>query len=83
MANVPIYTEQGGAAMTVDTGATLTVNGTLAVDAGATVTGLIKGSQQDAIADLADPATATAEEIATAHNALLAALRLAGVIAAE
>lgn len=39
------------------------------------------GSQSGAIADHADPATATATDIATKQNEILAALRSLGIIA--
>lgn len=41
------------------------------------------GTPAAAIADHADPATATAEEIATKQNTILAALRTFGIVASE
>jgi hypothetical protein len=58
-----------------------TIGGDINVVAGAKV--LADGTQATAIADHADTTTATTEEIATKQNAILAALRGAGIIASE
>lgn len=72
-ANTPNHTEQGGA-VTV-------IGGELRIASGATVTA--DGTQAAAISDVPTAGSATAAANATAINAILAALRGAGIIAAS
>ena len=63
------YTENGGDKTVI--------GGTLEIKAGADVTGLPKG------AAVADSVATTVAGLVTDHNALLASLRTAGIIASE
>lgn len=65
------YSELGGAKSVI--------GGELDIATGGKITA--NGIQATAIADHVDPATATSTEIATKQNAILAALRGAGIIA--
>lgn len=64
MYNTKVRLKQGGEELDFAPGAKQTANGT----------------QADAIANHANPATATTTEIATKQNAILAALRGVGII---
>lgn len=72
MSNVPNYVEQGGERTVI--------GGELRIVTGGVITPN-SGEQPEAIADIANDANGTA--IATAVNGILAALRGAGIIAAE
>lgn len=65
------YSDQGGDSWTV--------GGELNISTGGKV--LANGTQNVAIANHADPATATTTEIATKQNQILAVLRSLGIIA--
>lgn len=67
------YNENGGNVMVV--------GGELKIASGGKITNA--GTQAAAIADHADPGTATAADIATKQNFILAALRGVGIIASS
>lgn len=71
MYNTKNYAEQGGDRWVI--------GGELDIPTGGKITA--NGVQAAAIANHADPATATAADIATKQNQILAALRGAGIIA--
>lgn len=71
MYNTKNYAEQGGGKWVV--------GGELDIPTGGKITA--DGVQAASIANHVDPATATSTEIATKQNAILAALRGAGIIA--
>lgn len=71
--NTSNYTEQGGAKTVI--------GGELQIASGATITAA--GTQAGAINDVATAGSATAAANATAINAILAALRGAGIIASS
>lgn len=71
MRTVKNYTENGGDKTVI--------GGELSIETGGKMTA--GGTQAVAIADHADPGTATSVDIATKQNAILAALRGVGIIA--
>ena len=71
--NAKVYHEQGGEKLVVDAG------GSLDIKTGGSL--LANGTQAAAITDVPTAGSATAAANATAINAILAALRGAGVIA--
>lgn len=73
MNNTKNYHEQGGDKWTV--------GGELNISIGGKIT--TNGVQATAIANHADPATATSTEIATKQNQILAVLRNVGIIASS
>lgn len=69
MANIPNYTEQGGAKTVI--------GGTLEIKSGATVTGLPQAANQ------ADSTATEVADLKTDFNGLLAKLKTAGLMAAD